>query len=630
MNTVYKSIISVLCIFTILCVVFTAVANADDKANSANVENAVVVPQKDNLTPAQKFFKDMSPEEFRDPVAMDDFISRFPDSPEANAVFAIRYSLLERFPTIEGYNDFIKKYPGRLQTQIAIQKVFDLYCNQNCAAGYYEFIKLHPDTEQALVAMLYIQEIMFQYACQQDKVEEYDAFIEAFPNAIQVNEARERAIVKAKKLETAELEKLFNKDNKDLERDNVAKALYDKKKKFEDDCYQCSDLAPSSNDNETQRVLKLFRLDRDYQVLRDVYGKYNSDNHVGDGKTDTINVYLNDIKVSINFVGLNKTIEKSTEKAIRQIIAAIDANHQTLVKGLQGISDKLCAKLDNIANKLDNIASVQKEVLTNLKSGFSELHKDLKKINSSIKETNKRMEVLHTLNKRLDNIAIQMQSMVLSNNSVPMPSLERINKYTENFKPDMPFVEFRGQSATPMNQLENIARRGCGLLKDVSFSFGSIKDKIIDLTTIWKTGYPNNSTSVGRFLGKLVEGSVRLVPGVGPFIAPVAGNLTQYFIDDLFIPYIAEMIDYVKEDIQLCIEIFEEYKERLIRFVKDMSDGKLPPALQEILNKKLETIKDMKEAVTVIRDNFIRLLKDVAEFFNLDPKVILYEICYLD
>lgn len=606
---------------------FTTAVNADSKTSKTRDNKTVVVSAPStNLTPAQKFFENMSPEEFRDPVAMDDFITRFPDSPEANAVFAIRFSLLERFPTIEGYNDFIKKYPGRLQTQIAIQKVFDLYCNQNCAAGYYEFIKLYPDTEQSLVAMLYIQEIMFQYACQQDKVEEYDAFIEAFPNAIQVNEARERAILKAKKLETAELEKLFNED-KDLERKNVEKSLYEKKQKFENDCYKYSGLPASSNVSETQKVLQLFSLDRTYQVLRDVYGKYNRDNYPEDDKKkDKIEEYLKDIQNSIDKVVLNNTIEK----AISQVIDTINANHQALINELEKVSNDIGAKLDNIANKLDNIASVQKEVLANLKNGFNELHRDLRKINSSIKEANKRLEVLHTLNKRLDNIAVQMQSMVLSNNSVPMPSLERINKYAEKFKPDMPFVEFRGQSATPMDQLENIARRGCGLLKDVSFSFGNIKNKIIETITIWKTDYPNNSTSVGRFLGKLVEGTVRLVPVVGPYIAPVAGNLTQYFIDDLFIPYISELIDIVKDDIQLCIEIFEEYKEKLIRFVKDMSDGKLPPALQEIFNKKMETLKDMKEAVTVIRDNFIRLLKDVAEFFDLDPTVILYEICYLD
>lgn len=151
----------------------------------------------ESVSAAKKFFDAMSPEQFSDPIALDDFIRRFPDSEEARIAFAFRYSLLEHMPTIEGYNEFIAKYPEKLQAQIAIQEVFKLYRYQNRVSGYYDFIKRYPNTQQAIVAMMRIQELMFEYVCKLDKIEEYDAYISAFPDAPQVKAVLERALAKA-------------------------------------------------------------------------------------------------------------------------------------------------------------------------------------------------------------------------------------------------------------------------------------------------------------------------------------------------------------------------------------------------------------------------------------------------
>ena len=203
------------CRFGFLTVVFVAaltmstfIALADESADKTKP-----------VSEAEKFFNAMSPEQRSDPVVLDDFIRRFPNSDQAQIALLFRYILLENKPTIEGYNDFIAKYPKKLQAQVAIQNLFELYRHQDRVAGYFDFIKRYPDSPQATVAMMRIQELMFEYFCMLDEEEEYDAFISAFPDAPQVNAVLKKAYDKALEKENEKLKKFQNSDPKPTRED---------------------------------------------------------------------------------------------------------------------------------------------------------------------------------------------------------------------------------------------------------------------------------------------------------------------------------------------------------------------------------------------------------------------------
>lgn len=592
-----KSFVAMLSVGTILTVVASLciTVNAEEKTNKSSAQNAVAVPQGANLTPAQKFFENMSPEEFRDPVAMDDFISRFPDSPEARAVFAIRFSLLEKFPTIEGYNDFIQKYPDKLQTQIAIQEVFKLYHNQNRVSGYYDFIQRYPNTEQSLVAMLYIQEIMYQYACQLDTEEEYDAFIEAFPDAPQVEAARDKAKDRAIEKEQIKREGLVkNNANLDIQVRMMVNGWNTEINKFEG-LYPDPESKKMTQDDR----LALYKIYRTAQVLQDVYKDIAA--------TEPIQGSLQRFSISQRLNKIEEVIKES--------------------------NDKLLVELNNVSNKitkqLGEIAKNQEEILKQINQGFEKLHndlsiihKELKNINRSIKDTNEQLE---RLNSHFDAISILLQTLNPCPSTVIISLLEKLNNCTKSFEPDViegipfDFVDYRKRATRPLN---NIALCGFNTIDSNLFSHLKVGSIIENMQEKWRS-FRTSNTTIGKFLGKIVEKTLEFIPALGPYIATNAGEATEYYVDEVFIPYIKQIGSNVKEKAEICQEILKEYKKQLYEVAIEIANYKLSP---EAIEKLKKFINSFNETV----DNFKDLVKQVAEDLSITPEALLYKTYYIN
>ena len=591
-----KSFVAMLSVGTILTVVASLciTVNAEEKTNNSSAQNAVVVPQ-DAETPAYKFFRNMSPEEFRNPVAMDDFISRFPDSPEARAVFAIRFSLLEKFPTIEGYNDFIDKYPDKLQTQIAIQEVFKLYCNQNRVSGYCDFIKRHPNTEQALVATLYIQEIMFQYACQLDTVEEYDAFIEAFPDAPQVKAARIKATQKAIEIEKKNREKFEGNFNEKDEREKeLAKSLNSRitlwQTKRPNKLFN-NDTKLSKDNNETEisspeEWLKAYKWYREAEVYQKVYP--------GIGNIGQIQETLDRYEIKTELGKIEKLIKENNDKLINE---------------LNKISDNISKQLSKIANNQGAILEKLDKCFNDLHEDLKVIHEDLRVINHSIKDANAQLK---KLNNKLDVITSLIQVAITSN---PLPMLnvylENIKNFTDSFEPDVDiegdefdFVEYRRKQASiPMNK---IALCGFNSIDENLFINTKVGSIINDMLEKWRS-FTASNTTIGKFLGIIVEKTTKFVPVIGPYIAPMAGEATEYYVDEVFVPYINQLTDDLKNNAELCMKILNQYKDHLLIAVEELAKEKLSPeAIEKI--KDFITKFNVEDAKT-----FIELVKQVAQ-----------------
>ena len=357
---------------------FGAVALADEPVMSA----------ADSNKEAEEFFNKMSPEQFSDPVALDDFIRRFPDSDQARIAFAFRYSLLEKMPTIEGYNEFIAKYPDKLQAQVAIQEVFKLYRYQNRVTGYYDFIKRYPNTQQAIVAMMRIQELMFEYVCKLDKVEEYDAYISAFPDAPQVKAVLERAKNKALDNEKHAFAE-FLKNKKPI-RDDILDHVSEIITKWEWIVNKYMQENPNTDapDNiDTQ--IQLYQINRKAEVLSVVYAKYDHNGRVS-----------------------NKLGNLQIVQRLDRIQKALETNHKQLLAKLDEETNKICDSLEQLHQ--DN-----KQIISELRNGFSNLHKDLlevneelKKANEQLKEINYNLKALHqTVYQSLDKLDRQLENV---------------------------------------------------------------------------------------------------------------------------------------------------------------------------------------------------------------------------
>lgn len=481
---------------------FGAVASADD----SNKE-------------AEKFFNAMSPEEFTDPDALDDFIRRFPDSDQARIAFAFRYSLLEKMPTIEGYNDFIAKYPKKLQAQVAIQEVFKLYRYQDRVTGYYDFIRNHPNTQQAVVAMMRIQELMFEYVCKLDKEEEYDAFISAFPDAPQVKEALKRAYDKALDKENKDLKDFQTSDNPT--RDDWIDHVSENIAKWEDEVDKYIQENPNINvPASIDAQIQLYRINR----MKDVFS------------AAAINESSKEIKVYRRYDHNGRVSHKLGElqivKRLDRIQQIIEANHQELLATLNEETKKICEHLKQL--HLDNQQIVQK-----LTDGFNNLHEDLIKLHqdlSDIKGTLDKMDRhLEDINRSIvegfkqtnENITKINNNIIKLNNTVQTGFEVQAQLQREQL------AELRIQSSR-LTDLSLIAERGyiqSGSLWESQYAAGQTAQMNSRFTA---TG--SGSSTIAQFVGSLASTATSFVPGVGQYIAPAVGRITEHLVDDVAIP----------------------------------------------------------------------------------------------
>ena len=117
------------------------------------------------------------------------------------------------------------------------------------------------------------------------------------------------------------------------------------------------------------------------------------------------------------------------------------------------------------------------------------------------------------------------------------------------------------------------------------------------------------------------------MPVIGPYIAPIAGKITEYCVDDLIIPYIKEIIDITKGNIELTLKIIEGYKLRLIQWVDIMASN----------HPELKAIKDIiikfvihGDSIEELVKSFKELVIQVARELQVKAEVLLYDILYLN
>ena len=364
-------IISVLCgIVVAMAVSFFAPVCLADEPNSE----------------AQKFMDAMSPEQFADPVALDDFIRRFPDSVEARMVFAYRYSLLKRMPTIDDYNEFIAKYPERIQSQIAVHEVFKLYRLEDRVALYCDFINRYPNSPEAIVAMLRIEELLFEFVCILDTEENYDAFITSFPYAPQVKAALEKALQKAIEKEKMEFDKFLNADPKpsrDDLMDYVSGKLSSWEKRVNNYQKDNPNVAVPKN---FEMQFELYMIDRQANVLSEVYGKYDHNGRVA-----------------------NKLGNLEITKRLDAIKQTLQSNHKELLAKLDEQTELFCKGLEQL--HLDN-----KQLINDLRTGFNMLHKDFVAVYQQLENANYQLaKIDYDLN---NNMAVINQNMAVINQNI--------------------------------------------------------------------------------------------------------------------------------------------------------------------------------------------------------------------
>ena len=134
---------------------------------------------------------------------LDQHIGQFPEADTARTAFSLRYELARNSQSIATYNEFIGRYPDRAATPQAVGEVWQLYRADNRLSGYLDFIRRYPQTPHAVVAKYHAQQLAFEYAADFDTVTDYDAFLDAFPDAPQLEIVRRRAIDRAKADEEA-------------------------------------------------------------------------------------------------------------------------------------------------------------------------------------------------------------------------------------------------------------------------------------------------------------------------------------------------------------------------------------------------------------------------------------------
>lgn len=331
---------------------------------------------------SQQYWDKMS--DHLDPVALDQFISKYPDSQAAAMAFALRYTMLADNPNIEDYNDFLKKYPNRFQSQIALQELFELYRDQNRANGYLDFLQRYPDTQQALVAKLRLQTLMFQLVSLTDKGDEYEAFIDTFPEAPQVPAVSQLAFEKELQEEKTRFNDLKKESDSVCER--RANSLVTE---WEDWVGKFSKQFPGDKASEPGALVFMYRIDRRAKVIRSVYGAYHAAARIRqEERHQEIIAKLDGIQTTLikNNAELIKTLREESKRICDELKAGFELLHHDNLDMRKMIEQKFEAIEKGMQRLHEDLVTIHKDLL--------DIRGDLKTINDSIKEGNKKLDRL--------------------------------------------------------------------------------------------------------------------------------------------------------------------------------------------------------------------------------------------
>lgn len=132
-----------------------------------------------------------------DPRVLDAFIARYPSSREAHLAFSLRHQILRADPSPTAYHRFIALYRDRVGAEQALCELYDILRKENRISGYLDFLRRYPESPLTQVAELRVHALAFAVVCERDTAEDYEAFLRAFPRAVQVQTAQDRSKARA-------------------------------------------------------------------------------------------------------------------------------------------------------------------------------------------------------------------------------------------------------------------------------------------------------------------------------------------------------------------------------------------------------------------------------------------------
>jgi chemotaxis regulatin CheY-phosphate phosphatase CheZ len=333
-------------------------------------------------------------DDYTDVKTLDSFIAKYPDTAWARVAFAIRYSLVAKNPSIQDYNAFLAKYPDRLQSQFAIHEVFKLYRDQDRVNTYLEFITKYPHAaEHTLVAKMRMQTLMFEFVSMIDNLEDYEAFIAAFPDAPQIPAVVKLASKKALEFEQkifAENAKETDPDDKHKKRGNAITAKWESWNAEYYSKYSQTDLLEKNKGTpDGNGVLLAFKIRWQEKVIAEVYDEY--------GLVKRLREETRHGELLKKLDAIDKTLQANHKELVQTIREESEKTRNVLRQEFAKLGDTIKTGFDKLEGSLEALHSELVEVNNNL----VKIHTDLKDIKELIRETN---NSLARLDQQLENV----------------------------------------------------------------------------------------------------------------------------------------------------------------------------------------------------------------------------------
>jgi uncharacterized Zn finger protein len=332
-----------------------------------------------------------------DPLFLDHFIARYPQSDEAEVAFTLRFNGVQTSRSIPEYQAFITKYTGTLAAEQALYELFELYQQQNTLAGYFDFIKRYSNTPQAVVARLHLETLAFELASRLDTVADYDSFIALFPNAAQVSAVEQLAQKKLAALEKVHLDNELTRLKRRLSEEQQAmktiEARLETELVLDDDFWEQLDAIQASITGLTEDI-QMATEKRAAELATRLESEASSAEAVLDD--NSLTEAEKNQQIQYHWRMAQRYVVLLRSKHYRQTQAAkrvrLEERHQRVLDKLEAIRLALKSSNEALITALQQEFAKTRETL---RAGFARLHLDNVLLNQSLQQLVSSVEVLH-------------------------------------------------------------------------------------------------------------------------------------------------------------------------------------------------------------------------------------------
>jgi|GEM_PF-2503926 len=357
------------------------------------------------------------------PRYLDQHMGQFPAADTARTAFSLRYELVRNSQSIATYNAFIARYPDRAATPQAVGEVWQLYRADNRLSGYLDFIRRYPNTSHAVVAKYHAQQLAFEYAVDFDTVTDYDAFLEAFPDAPQLEAVRLKAATRAK----ADEEALYEAEKKQRQTAEFEQRVVKRARNLVAQYLRLNDVVSTTTpdplhiqalvtkgelptgttqvDNLLRRNLGL-RMERIYYTLK-LFEPYHEDDEVlrlihEEQRQKEIMAQLRDINA--NLVLSNTKLIDTLKQEFGQTREVLRQGFEAVVKGQEDTRRALEAGFQRLEVSMNQLH----EDLVTIHGDLVAIHHTVGDISANIRRAN---QYLAQLDQDLGNVTQSLQSI---------------------------------------------------------------------------------------------------------------------------------------------------------------------------------------------------------------------------